>query len=255
FRYVTHTPGQVDYWPRWSPDGKTILFSRCDISTGCAGGAPAGIWKLFTVPSNGGQPSEFLEIDGVSATRSNWLRSSDPTIVTPIAFTGDHYAAGGLDGIYVVGTDGKAPTRLPTMPSIPDGYPSWFPDGSAVTVEGSDPPFIVLVSVPDGTLLQSETSTAQLWTGQSAISRDGAQLAFAAQVPQAGSQYDDDHNQIWIQRLIPVNTNPTQLIPTCINSILCRAALRIGHPTTVSRRSSPGADALTATTPSSSNPR
>jgi Tol biopolymer transport system component len=64
--------------------------------------------------------------------------------------------------------------------------------------------------VPDGTLLQTETSTAQLWTGQSDISRDGAQLAFAAQVPQAGSQYDDDHNQIWIQRLIPANTNPTQ---------------------------------------------
>jgi Tol biopolymer transport system component len=210
FHYVTHTPGEVDYWPRWSPDGKTILFSRCDISTGCAGGATPGIWKLFTVPSNGGRASEFLEIDGVSATRSNWLWTSDPTIVTPIAFTGVPDAAGGLDGIYVVGTDGKAPTRLPTAPSIPDGYPSWFPDGSAVTVEGSDPPFIVLVGVPDGKLLQTETSTAQLWTGQSAISHDGTQLAFAAQVPQAGSQYDDDHNQIWMQRLIPADTNPAQ---------------------------------------------
>jgi Tol biopolymer transport system component len=109
-----------------------------------------------------------------------------------------------------VGTDGKAPTRLPTAPSIPDGYPSWFPDGSAVTVEGSNPPFIVLVGVPDGTLLQTETSTAQLWTGQAAISRDGTQLAFAAQLSQVGSQYDDDHNQIWIQRLIPANTNPAQ---------------------------------------------
>ena len=146
-----------------------------------------------------------MEIDGVSATRSNWLWSSDPRIVTKIAFTGIHYAAGGPDGIYVAGTDGKAPTRLPTASSILNGYPSWFPDDSAVTVEGSNPPFIVLVGVPDGTLLQTETSTAQLLTGQSAISRDGTQLAFAAQVPQAGSQYDDDHNQIRIRRLIPAN--------------------------------------------------
>jgi hypothetical protein len=29
-------------------------------------------------------------------------------------------------------------------------------------------------------------------------------------MPQAGSQYDDDHNQIWIQRLIPANNSPAQ---------------------------------------------
>jgi hypothetical protein len=91
-----------------------------------------------------------LEIVGVSATRSTWLWSADPTIVTPIAFTGVHYAAGGLDGIYVVGTDGKAPTRLLTAPSIPDGS-IVVPEGSAVMVEGSDQPFTVLIGVPDVT--------------------------------------------------------------------------------------------------------
>src|SRR6266852_8175602 len=42
FHYVTHRGGEVDYWPRWSPDGRTILFSRCDISTTCGGGAVTG---------------------------------------------------------------------------------------------------------------------------------------------------------------------------------------------------------------------
>jgi dipeptidyl aminopeptidase/acylaminoacyl peptidase len=207
FHYVTHRAGEVDYWPRWSPDGKTLLFSRCDLSTGCAGGAVTGLWKLFTVPSRGGPATEFLEIGGVSATRSNWLWTSDPSITTPIVFTGVHHSDGGVAGIYLVGTDGQAPARVPTAESIPDGYPSWFPDGSAVTVEGqpggSTAPFIDLVGVPDGMLLQTQTSIDQIWTGQSAISRDGTALAFAGQVPISGSQYDDGHNQIWIQRLIP----------------------------------------------------
>ncbi|HUO06080.1 MAG TPA: hypothetical protein VMU16_12860 [Candidatus Binataceae bacterium] len=209
FRYVTHQPGEVDYWPRWSPDGKTILFSRCDISTGCAGGAATGVWTLFTVPSRGGRATQFLEIEGVSGTRSNWLWTADPSITKPIAFTGVRSGDDGIAGVYVVDAGGTSPMRLPTDDSIPDGYPSWFPDGSALTIEGqaggATEPFIDLISVPDGTLLEAQTSTDQIWTGQSAISRDGTMLAFAGQLPVAGSAYDDDRNQIWLQQLIPAN--------------------------------------------------
>ena len=208
FRYVTHPKGLVDYWPRWSPDGTTILFSRCDISTGCAGGAAEGSWKLFTVLARGGHPTQFVEIADVSATRSNWLWTSNPSITTPIAFTGVKSGPTGENGVYIVGSDGQAPTRLPTVNSIPNGYPSWFPDGSALTIEGSSPPFIDLIGVPDGMLLETQTSTDQIWTGQSAISRDGKQLAFAGQMPEAGSQYNDDLNQIWLQALIPANPPP-----------------------------------------------
>jgi Tol biopolymer transport system component len=212
FYYVTHDQGEVDYWPRWSPDGKTILFSRCDISTGCGGGATTGTWNLFTVASSGGKATEFLSITDISATRSNWLWTSDASITTPIAFTGVHASDEGLTGIYVVGTDGNAPTRLPTADSIPSGYPSWLPDGSGVAVEGQPAgftgPFIDLVGVPDGTLLETETSTDRIWTGEPAISRDGTLLAFAGQPPVAGSEYNDDQNQIWIQFLIPPGTDP-----------------------------------------------
>ena len=94
------------------------------------------------------------------------------------------------------------------MDSIPNGYPSWFPDGSALTIEGASPPFIDLIGVPDGMLLETQTATDQIWTGQSAISRNGKELAFAGQRPEAGSQYNDELNQIWLQALIPANPPP-----------------------------------------------
>jgi Tol biopolymer transport system component len=205
FRYLTRSAGKVDYWPRWSPDGKTVLFSRCDISSGCGGGAAAGVWNLFTVRLRGERPNEFLQLDGVSATRSNWLWTPDSSIARPIAFTAVAFGEPGVSGVYVVSSDGESVVRLATDPSIPFGYPSWFPDGSALTVEGqthgSSGPFIDLISVPEGSLLQAETSPDEIWTGQSAISRDGSKLAFAGQTPIAGSQYDDNHNQIWLENL------------------------------------------------------
>jgi hypothetical protein len=62
---LTHQPGFIDYWPRFSPDGKTVLFSRCEISTGCRDDA-FGHVTLWTVPAAGGKARKFLDLDGVS---------------------------------------------------------------------------------------------------------------------------------------------------------------------------------------------
>jgi len=196
----------VDYWPRFSPDGKTVLFSRCEISSGCGGASTSGYWELWTVPERGGRAKSFIAIDGVSATRSNWLWNTSSSITTPIAFTGMPTGPGG-GHLWLSDSGGEAPFAIDTPADVVPGYPSWLPDGSAVTVNGqpksSSAPFISLVSVPDGAEIAQLTSIDTIWTGESAVSRDGTLIAFAGQLPVTGNQYSDANNQVWIESIDP----------------------------------------------------
>ncbi len=58
-----------------------------------------------------------------------------------------------------------------------------------------------MVSVPDGAELAQLTSIDTIWTGESAVSRDGALMAFAGQLPVTGNQYSDANNQVWIESI------------------------------------------------------
>jgi hypothetical protein len=60
---TTPTVGTLDYWPCFSPDGKTVLFSRT-----LDGGRT---WALFRVPADGGTAEPFAKLP-VSASRANW---------------------------------------------------------------------------------------------------------------------------------------------------------------------------------------
>jgi Tol biopolymer transport system component len=206
YHFITRTPGVVDYWPRFAPDGNTILFSRCQISSGCGGGSTSGYWELWTVPKQGGKATSFIAISGLSATRSNWLWNTDPSITTPIAFTGVP-TAGGDAQLWLSDSAGASPFPVTTPADVATGYPSWIPDGSAVTVNGQpkgfSAPFISLVGIPSGDKLAQLTSIDSIWTGESAVSRDGAQIAFAGQLPIADNQYSDSNNQIWIESINP----------------------------------------------------
>lgn len=82
------------------------------------------------------------------------------------------------------------------MPTLDHAsYPSFFPDGASVSVEvpHMPGPFLEQIAVPSGTILATQNA---LWTGESAVSRDGSMLALAAQEPIAGGQYDDAKNLI-----------------------------------------------------------
>ena len=103
------------------------LFSRCVITSGCAGGAAQGAWNLFTVPAKGGPAIQFVQITDVSATRSNWLWN--PKVGMPIAFTGVKSGPSGEGGVYLVGPDGTNPTRIPTDASIPTATRLGFQTG------------------------------------------------------------------------------------------------------------------------------
>ncbi len=202
YRFITHVAGDVDYWPRFSPDGKTILFSRCEISSGCGGAATSGHWDLWAVAKRGGKASSFITMPEVSSTRSNWLWNT--SVATPIAFTG----VGGGGGLWLSDPSGASPFLVNTPSDVATGYPSWIPDGSAVTVngqpQGATAPFISLVAVPSGDKLAQLTSTDVIWTGESAVSRDGTEVAFAGQLPITDNQYSDLNNQVWIESLNPV---------------------------------------------------
>ena len=75
-RTLTSSDGnRLDYWPCFSPDGKTVLFSRTTD-----GGKN---WTLMRVLVSGGEAVPFLSQPlSVSATRADWGRTGK------VAFTG-----------------------------------------------------------------------------------------------------------------------------------------------------------------------
>ena len=60
-RTITYFGG-VQRYPRWSPDGKHLVF--------CQGVSEAGPWELYIIPSRGGTPVKLT--DGASDTYPDW---------------------------------------------------------------------------------------------------------------------------------------------------------------------------------------
>jgi hypothetical protein len=200
---LTHEPGVVDYWPRFLPDGRTVLFSRCDIPTGCGGASTSGYWTLWTTRIRHGTPARFLALQDVAATRSDLLLERSAAR-EQIAFEGVNRGGADPSDLWIVGTDGTGLREVRLSPSVgAPSYPSWFPDGTSVLLTGrraSDPgPHLARVASDTGELIVTLTSPDVIWTGMSAASHDGTMLAVAAQLPLAGQEYDDTNNQIWLE--------------------------------------------------------
>ena len=202
-RRLTRLPGAVDYWPRFSPDGRTALFSRCEISTGCGGASTSGYWTLWKTRIGHARPAQFLVLQDTATTRSNWLLTP-PAARDQIAFEGVGHRGAGPSSLWIVSADGSNLREVPLPSSAGSpSYPSWFPDGTSVLITArreQDPgPHLARVAIDTGQPIVTVTSSDVIWTGMSAVSHDGRSLAVAAQVPLAGQEYDDTNNQIWIQ--------------------------------------------------------
>ena len=180
-RFLTGTTDGTDYWPCFSPDGKTVLFSRTTNGRD---------WELLRVSSAGGDAQRLTKSQlPVAATRPNWSARNNL-----IAFTG---ISGGSSATWVIKSDGSDAHPL-TAAGLSGQmfYPSWYPDGTRlVAMDG-------LNNVIKRTDLASAPAVAithhdQVLTGMPSVSPDGRWIAFAGQ-KNRGQRYDQEENIIWL---------------------------------------------------------
>jgi Tol biopolymer transport system component len=178
---TTPTVGTIDYWPCFSPDGKTVLFSRT-----LDGGKS---WALFRVPTGGGTAEIFAKLP-VSATRANWS-----TTTGRIVFNGDA-PDGKSGGIWIIDGDGRNFHAIATTGSLAPSYPSWYPDGKTIAFGDAARNILFRTGTHGGTPL-AITNQDQVLTGMSSVSPDGKWVAFAGQ-RNSGQAYNQEDNQIWL---------------------------------------------------------
>ena len=174
-------PGTMDYWPCFSPDGQTILFSRTSD-----GGKN---WALFRV-SAAGRDGEPLARISVSASRASWSARTGRIVFNGDAPDGKH------NGIWVIDGDGRNAHALNTDGFLAPGYPSWYPDGKTIAF-GDAARNILYRLDADGGAPVALTHQDQVLTGMSSVSPDGKWVAFAGQ-KNTGQVYNQNDNQIWL---------------------------------------------------------
>jgi Tol biopolymer transport system component len=182
-RFLTADVGAIDYWPCFSPDGKTVLFSRTMDGR--------KTWDLLVIPTAGGEPRRLSDSGlPVSATRPNWS-----TRENLIAFTGT--SPEGKSTVWLVNPRGTGARQL-ALTGLSDRvlYPSWYPDGNALAVMDAGDQVIKRIDRARLTAV-SITAHSQVLTGMPAVSPDGRWVAFAGQA-NTGQEYDQGNNSIWL---------------------------------------------------------
>lgn len=159
---LTNNPGESDYRPSWSPDGKKVAFLRGyhlfvmngdgtgvrDL-TGGAGFLPSGqpVWSpdgstiLFSMaPSYGSVALDVWRVhpdgsglakvttDGLFNSDAGW--SPDGSRIVYVRNTSDGVSQTEDRGIYSITPDGTGRTQLTASPR--DGRPAWSPGGSQI---------------------------------------------------------------------------------------------------------------------------
>lgn len=182
-RFLTHASDAVDYWPCFSPDGKSVLFSRQAFG--------ARTWNLFIVSASGGDAHLFQDRPmPVSATRASWSAKT-----SEIAFSG--ISPDETSAVWLIRGDGTHPRPLVVQGVSKDiVYPSWYPDGRALAAMDGDNEVIRRIDLTQMTAT-TVTQHDQVLAGMPSVSPDGKWIAFAGQ-KNIGKPYDQTRNSIWL---------------------------------------------------------
>ncbi len=183
YRFVTSTPDVQDMWPCFTPDSRSLLFTRApDRKT----------WALFKVALDGGNPSPFPESAPAFGTRANWSAKHNL-----VAFNGQ--PSQGRFNLTLMRGDGTG-LRVLESDAISDQmtYPSWYPDGKSIAVvdfAGNEESSIKRIDVEEGTVV-TLTNSKTHWAGVPRVSPDGNTIVMCGQL-RRGQRYSQYENQIW----------------------------------------------------------
>lgn len=164
---VTNTPGVIESWPTFSPDGQRLAFVREN-----AGSSEIMIYSFFD--------QSIIPVTNVAAQNTMPAWSPDGS---RIAFISDR---DGNTELYIVGVDGSGLARITSTPGD-ETTPVWSPDAQkiAYTISENNVQRLAIVTPGMTPVLLNDSSV----TDVPAWSPDGSRIVYAAETTPGSGQY------------------------------------------------------------------